>query len=73
MLDKCLYSVLRLVCQGKSVPKEKYDVIIVGASPAGIFAALELTRKSDLSVLIIDKGRDISQRQHQGEALISGW
>jgi uncharacterized FAD-dependent dehydrogenase len=62
-----------LVSEGKPVPKERYDVIIVGASPAGIFAALELTRKSDLNVLIIDKGKDISQRKHEGESLISGW
>ena len=37
-----------------------YDVIIVGAGPAGIFAAYELSLKNkDLKVALIDKGLDI--------------
>lgn len=39
-----------------------YDVIIVGAGPAGIFTALELARTNDLSILILDKGRSIDDR-----------
>jgi uncharacterized FAD-dependent dehydrogenase len=40
-----------------------YDVIIVGAGPAGIFAALELVRdKKGMKILILEKGRDIDQR-----------
>lgn len=43
--------------------KEKYDVVIVGAGPAGIFAALEITKlNKNLNVLIIDKGRNIEKR-----------
>ena len=38
-----------------------YDVIIVGAGPAGLFAAKTLS-ENHLKVLIIDKGRDIEQR-----------
>ena len=40
-----------------------FDVIIVGGGPAGIFAALELTQTEGLSILLIEKGKDISQRR----------
>jgi uncharacterized FAD-dependent dehydrogenase len=40
----------------------KYDVVIVGAGPAGIFAALELAEKSNLRVLVVDRGKNIEKR-----------
>jgi uncharacterized FAD-dependent dehydrogenase len=40
----------------------KYDVIIVGSGPAGIFSALELTSKSNLRLLLIEKGKDLADR-----------
>ncbi|MBU1669678.1 MAG: FAD-dependent oxidoreductase [Actinobacteria bacterium] len=43
--------------------RAKYDVVIVGAGPAGIFCALELTRRSDLKVLLLDKGEGLNRRQ----------
>jgi len=41
----------------------KYDVIIIGAGPAGIFSALELTGKNDFGILMLDRGPDINQRK----------
>jgi uncharacterized FAD-dependent dehydrogenase len=42
---------------------KKYDVIIVGAGPAGIFTAYELIKeRSDLRILMLEKGRDIYKR-----------
>jgi len=42
----------------------KYDVIIVGAGPAGIFTAYELVKeRHDLKILILEKGRDIYKRK----------
>lgn len=43
--------------------KKNYDVIIIGAGPAGIFTALELVRsKKNLDILIVDKGKTLSKR-----------
>lgn len=64
--------------------KNTYDVIIVGAGPAGIFAALELSQRSDLRIVILDKGPDIEKRRCPARetgrcarcqpcALLSGW
>ena len=38
----------------------RYDVVIVGAGPAGIFTAIELLRQgSKQSILIVEKGQPI--------------
>ncbi|MCP8312563.1 MAG: NAD(P)/FAD-dependent oxidoreductase [Candidatus Methylarchaceae archaeon HK02M1] len=53
--------------------RKSYDVIIVGAGPAGIFAALELCEKSDLRILILEKGKDISKRVRSKSSILCGW
>ena len=41
----------------------KYDVVIVGAGPAGLFAAYELIEKNPkLKVLMLDKGHKVASR-----------
>jgi uncharacterized FAD-dependent dehydrogenase len=46
------------------IKQDKYDVIIVGAGPAGIFSALELIKNApSLKILMIEKGKDIDKRQ----------
>ncbi|MCK4863074.1 MAG: FAD-dependent oxidoreductase [Dehalococcoidales bacterium] len=42
---------------------KSYDVIIIGGGPAGIFTAMELTQAEGLKTLLIEKGKDISQRR----------
>lgn len=41
----------------------KYDVVIVGAGPAGLFCAYELTQKNpNLKILMLEKGRLVKNR-----------
>ncbi|MDO8736078.1 MAG: NAD(P)/FAD-dependent oxidoreductase [Thermoleophilia bacterium] len=47
----------------KKIIRSSYDAVIVGAGPAGIFAALELTRKNSWNVLLIEKGFDMEKRK----------
>lgn len=43
--------------------KKYYDIVIIGAGPAGIFTALEVTKLNpQLNILIVDKGRNIEKR-----------
>ena len=63
----------------------RYDVAIVGAGPAGIFTALELSNlKAGLRVLIVDSGRSIDSRKCPARdgrpcagcrpcSIVSGW
>ncbi|MHA2224185.1 MAG: NAD(P)/FAD-dependent oxidoreductase [Candidatus Hodarchaeales archaeon] len=60
--------------------EKNYDVIIVGAGPAGIFTALYLVKyrqeiKNPLKILILEKGEKIEDRvkQRRGKHIISGW
>lgn len=40
----------------------QYDVIIIGGGPAGIFTAMELLDKTDYKVLMIEKGKNLAER-----------
>ena len=43
--------------------ENKYDVIVVGAGPTGIYATYELIKKKPgIKVLLVDKGQDIYSR-----------
>ncbi len=50
----------------------KYDVLIIGAGPAGIFAALEITKSKKIKACIVDKGPDIDERDRSAN-ILSGW
>ncbi|MEM2104015.1 MAG: NAD(P)/FAD-dependent oxidoreductase [Candidatus Bathyarchaeia archaeon] len=41
----------------------KYDVIIVGAGPAGIFSALEIVENAETRILMLDKGPGLEERK----------
>ena len=43
--------------------KTDFDVVIVGAGPAGLFAAHHLCEHSDLRVLVVDKGKGPLKRR----------
>ncbi|MFQ3549478.1 MAG: FAD-dependent protein [Armatimonadota bacterium] len=47
-----------------------YDVVIIGAGPAGIFSSIELA--AHCSVCIFDTGPDIDKRSRNGN-ILSGW
>jgi len=42
---------------------KRYDAVIVGAGPAGLFAAYFLAEHSDAKVLVLEKGKPASQRR----------
>ena len=45
---------------------EKYDLIIVGAGPAGIFTAVELLRHgSKKKILLVEKGKPVENRNFE--------
>jgi uncharacterized FAD-dependent dehydrogenase len=41
----------------------QYDIAIIGAGPAGLFAAYELAEHTALKIVVVDKGNDIDKRK----------
>ena len=54
--------------------KPDYNVIIIGAGPAGIFVSIILTEMGIDRVLLIEQGKDIDKRDRRsGRDLLCGW
>ena len=54
--------------------KPDYDVIIIGAGPAGIFSSITLAKMGIDRVLLIEQGKDIDKRDRRsGLDLVCGW
>ncbi|MFW6220221.1 MAG: NAD(P)/FAD-dependent oxidoreductase [Nanoarchaeota archaeon] len=51
---------------------EEYDLIIVGAGPAGLFCAYEISKKTNLKFLIIDKGKAPLERLRNKDDIMCG-
>ncbi len=50
-----------------------YDVIIVGGGPSGIFSAIGLLERGEGDILILEQGKDIEDRERDGDSLLHGW
>jgi len=54
--------------------RSEYDVIIIGAGPAGIFTALTLAHTGTYRVLLIEQGNDIDKRDRRSSRdMLCGW
>lgn len=55
-------------------PIKQYEAIIIGAGPAGIFAALTLADSGVKPILVLEQGNDINQRNRRGgRDILCGW
>ncbi|MFX0095511.1 MAG: NAD(P)/FAD-dependent oxidoreductase [Candidatus Hodarchaeota archaeon] len=50
---------------------QKWDVIIVGTGPAGIFATLRLSEDQNIKILLLEKGKKLDERTRKD--VLFGW
>src|SRR5208337_1650166 len=56
------------------VTMSTYEVVIIGAGPAGLFAALSLENLGAGKVLLVEQGPDLAERQRDiPGGLLCGW
>ncbi len=51
------------------MPRQRYEVIVVGAGPAGLFACYELVKHGFRDIALIDRGGNVAQRMVDREIL----
>jgi len=51
------------------MPKKSYQVVIVGAGPAGLFASYELSKQGLTDVLLVDRGKRAEHRNAKTDIL----
>ena len=52
----------------------KYDVVIIGAGPGGIFSAYELMKQNnDLKIAVFEAGNPLSKRHCPIDTFLMNW
>lgn len=59
--QKYLLRQYSIISEGRNMD-DNYDIVIIGAGPAGLFCAYDLINRTNSKILIIDKGHDINER-----------